>query len=217
MLGGYMDKHKNIIDVDFIDTGTSESNYYTIDDISKLLDEEIKIINYWCVKLDDILNINTIGRDKIFSETDLNNLKQVKHLIREKKMDTDQVKKYLNRPETKVIKRDNNQIPMNMINTIANVIAMQVSNSIAESNKEICITVSKQNEYIEQLEKKIDFLSKQNEDILDKIDAQEQNFIDRDTVLIDKLRASMEDHRLKLEYQRQLQQKKSFWSKLIGK
>lgn len=206
---------KNIIDVDFINTGTNEPSYYTVEDISKLLNEESKIINYWCVKLDSVLNINTIGRERIFSETDLNNLKQVKHFIREKNMDTDQVKKYLSQPETKIIKRTENQISMSMINTIANVIAMQVSNSIAESNKEICITVSKQTEYIEQLEKKIESLSKQNEEIIDKIDAQEQKSVERDTELINRLKKSMEDHRLQQEYKQQLQQKRSIFQRLF--
>ena len=210
-----MDK-ENIIDVDFINTGTSEPSYYSTEEVSKILDEEVKTINYWCVKLDSILNINLVGRERIFNDTDLNNLKQIKRLIREEKMDTDQVKQYLSEPETKIIKRNENQIPMTMISTIANVIATQISNSIAEANKEIAATIKTQSKYIKQLEKKVDVLSKQQETIASKLDSMEQQATTRDTEILDHLHRKLEEREQQFQLQQQSQTKKSFFRRLFN-
>ncbi len=85
----------------------------------------------------------------------------------------------------------------------------------AEIESAVDETVSKQTEYIEQLEKKIESLSKQNEKIIDKIDSQEQKSSERDTELINRLKKSLDERQLQQEYKQQLQQKRSIFQRLF--
>src|SRR3712207_5098217 len=86
----------NIIDIDYTEVNSStKEEYLTIDEVSKLLKvEEFKII-YWCNKFNDILKIQSIGMYSIFSHTDIDNLKTIKYLDLDKKMNTRQIRDYI--------------------------------------------------------------------------------------------------------------------------
>lgn len=177
----------NIIDVDFIENGKEEQKMFTIKQVSELLNETTKTINYWVVKLDDILVVQMVGRERIFTENDVENLRHIQHMVNIEKMDTDQIKLELNKPHTSlIIKQDKPKINKAMIETIANVLSYQIIDKIQQLNKEnmneittitreLCTTIeentkdelNKQNEvietqskYIKQLEKKMTTLNK---------------------------------------------------------
>ena len=74
----------------------AESNtYYSIKEISTLLDEEQHVLRYWEREFPELQpKKNTLG-NRIYSEDDLVLLKTLKHLLREKRQTVQEVKKIL--------------------------------------------------------------------------------------------------------------------------
>jgi|SRR3712207_688209 len=136
----------NIIDIDYTEVNSStKEEYLTIDEVSKLLKvEEFKII-YWCNKFNDILKIQSIGMYSIFSHTDIDNLKTIKYLDLDKKMNTRQIRDYIvnNKSNDIIIKKDNSELTnVSLVQIMTKIINLQNQQicDIKKSNDEILKT-----------------------------------------------------------------------------
>ncbi|MCD3319532.1 MerR family transcriptional regulator [Clostridium botulinum D/C] len=140
----------NIIDTDYTEINSStKEEYLTIDEVSKLLKvEEFKVI-YWCNKFNDILKIQSIGMYSIFNHADIDNLKTIKHLDLDKKMNTKQIRDYIvnNKSKGIIVKKDNNELTnVSLVQVMAKIINLQnqqisdiktSNNEILEMNKQL--------------------------------------------------------------------------------
>lgn len=73
--------------------------YYSISEISKLVDEEQHILRYWEKEFEQLKPRKNRAGNRVYSERDLKIIKYIKKLIRDEKLSLkgakDQLKKYL--------------------------------------------------------------------------------------------------------------------------
>ncbi len=69
--------------------------YYSISEVSKLIDEEQHILRYWEKEFEILKPKKNRAGNRIYSDKDLRILKMIKYLLRQKKISTKGVKEYL--------------------------------------------------------------------------------------------------------------------------
>ncbi len=69
--------------------------YYSISEVSKIIAEEQHILRYWEKEFDILRPRKNRAGNRIYSEKDLNILKMIKYLLRQKKISLRSVKDYL--------------------------------------------------------------------------------------------------------------------------
>lgn len=115
------------------------AEYYTIDEVAKILKVEDYNIIYWCNKLGDFLKIQSIGMYQIFNEGDIKNLKLIKELNIDKKLSIAEVKEYIiKHNEAIIVKKENNPLELSLLNVMSKIITMQnnkIEKLIASQNK----------------------------------------------------------------------------------
>lgn len=165
---------KKVLDVNYIELNNStHNNYYSIDDISEMLNiEEFKII-FWCNKFNDILKIQSIGQYQIFDDNDLRNLKIIKELNIDKGLDIKAIKDYLKEHNNVIITRQQNLSEVSIVSVLAKIINSQNRkiNTITNSHNKILKTNQR---IIENQEKFIQMLSNYHQELsLDKLNQKE--------------------------------------------
>lgn len=70
--------------------------YFTISEVSELLNEETHVLRYWEKEIPYLSPKKNRSGNRIYSEKDINTLKVIQHLVREYKMQSDNINKFLN-------------------------------------------------------------------------------------------------------------------------
>lgn len=69
---------------------------YTIDEVAKAINVDQSRISFYYEKLNDFLKIQSVGAFQLFNETDIDNLRRIKHLDEDLDMNMTEIRKYLN-------------------------------------------------------------------------------------------------------------------------
>jgi DNA-binding transcriptional MerR regulator len=123
----------NPIDVSYKDVN---KKYYTIDEVSNILKIDQSKIVFYFEKLNDFLNITSVGMYQLFDDKDIQNLEIVKNLDKEKHMTMKEIREYLenNKPEVMLKKESNNKVDQSVLN-----IFQTFANALMEQNAKIDI------------------------------------------------------------------------------
>jgi DNA-binding transcriptional MerR regulator len=153
------------IDVHFEDIN---KKYYTIDEVANILNIEQSTIAYYFEKLNDFLNITSVGMYQLFDNTDIENLKKIKDLEQVNNMSMNEIRKFLtqNKQEVLLRKESNNKVDQSVLN-----IFQTFANAMIEQNNKI----EKMYNTNVQLTETINIISNNQKDI--KQELQEQRGI----------------------------------------
>lgn len=123
----------NPIDVSYKDVN---KKYYTIDEVSNILKIDQSKIVFYFEKLNDFLNITSVGMYQLFDDNDIQNLEIVKNLDKEKRMNMKEIREYLdkNKPEVLLKKESNNKLDQSVLN-----IFQTFASALMEQNTKIDI------------------------------------------------------------------------------
>lgn len=110
--------------------------YYSIGEVSKLIEEEQHILRYWEKEFPQLRPKKNRGGNRSYSKNDLSTLKAIKRLIREEKLPISEAKKRITSLiERKQEKKLRSASTKNNVNkspqTIENTEEKSISNSIA--------------------------------------------------------------------------------------
>jgi DNA-binding transcriptional MerR regulator len=121
----------NPIDVSFEDVN---KKYYTIDEVSNILSIDQSKIIFYFEKLNDFLNITSVGMYQLFNGDDIENLKIIRNLEKDKNMTIKEIKDYLilNKQEVILKKENNNKLDKSVLN-----IFQTFANALMEQNAKI--------------------------------------------------------------------------------
>lgn len=234
--------NKKIIDANYTEeNGKVHSNtkplYYTTKDVAEILSESEPTIRYWTTYFDKILKIETVGRNRKFTEKNIQDLLYIQTLRREKNLSMEQVLEVFSQGENNILENVSTQDPLilqalasaltqemsihlnNQLQDIKTQIIEEVNNQIVkqsngfnemndELRQHIAITIDEKLSEVNQT------ISKVNENIETNINKTKEH----DVELVNKLTQKLEEH--KNIYKEQLEQnsnKKGFFSKLWGK
>lgn len=129
----------NIVDVDF-----EENKYYTLEDVARITNLNEAKISFYCAKLKDFLNIQSIGMYQIFSDVDIDNLNKIKKLEVEENMTIREISEYLkNNKQEVLLKKDNEKIDMSALQIFAHILEVQNEkiDRVIKSNQELIGTI----------------------------------------------------------------------------
>lgn len=82
-----------------------EKVFFSIKEVSKLLSIERSTIKYWESEFPHIAPKRTRGGDRLYNESNINDIKVIKHLLREKKMTIQGAKEELAKSKSKYDKK----------------------------------------------------------------------------------------------------------------
>lgn len=93
------------MDDKIIDTYYKDENkqYYTLYEVSEILQLEQSRIIYYYKKLNDFLNITSIGMYQVFEQNDIDNIQVIKELNIDKNMSISDIKQYLETHKQEVL------------------------------------------------------------------------------------------------------------------
>lgn len=112
---------KNIIDVDF-----EENQYYTLEDVVNITGLSEAKISFYCSKLKDFLNIQSIGMYQVFSSIDIQNLSKIKRLENEEGLNIGQIKDRLRKGSQEILlKKDNDKIDISFFQVLEKILKAQ--------------------------------------------------------------------------------------------
>ena len=77
--------------------------YYTVRNVAEILGETESTIRHWCVELENELNIERSGRNRMFKETDIDKLRHIQELLRVQGFKIRQVREYLQKSDKNVL------------------------------------------------------------------------------------------------------------------
>lgn len=116
-----MVEDKNIIDVDF-----EENQYYTLEDVVNITGLSEAKISFYCSKLKDFLNIQSIGMYQVFSSIDIQNLSKIKRLENEEGLNIGQIKDRLRKGSQEILlKKDNDKIDVSFFQVLEKILKAQ--------------------------------------------------------------------------------------------
>jgi len=133
----------NIVDVDF-----EENKYHTLEDVARITNLNEAKISFYCTKLKDFLNIQSIGMYQIFSDVDIDNLNKIKKLEADNNMSIKEIEEYLKKNKQEVLlKKENNQIDVSVLEIFANILKMQNEkiDQIININQQLVEIINKNN------------------------------------------------------------------------
>lgn len=227
-------ENNEFIDVDFNEQ-TNEKHingkalYYTTSQVSILLNESDSTIRFWCSKFKDILQIETSGTHRRFKESDIEQLKYIKKLLREEGYSINQVLEYCSEKDVSVIENKLVQNDPLAIKAIATALGIEMTKRMDNFKEEILHHISFEiNDMIgkqallheENKEDLKDYIAttiheKINDSMNDiklHLNNQEQIAKERDSELINTLRKSQEEQKKLLE-----QKSQGFFSRIFKK
>jgi len=155
------------IDVHYEDVN---KKYYTIDEVSNVLEIDQSKIIFYFEKLNDFLNITSVGMYQLFDNTDIKNLQIIRDLELDKRMTIKDIKEYLSLTKQEILlkKESNNAVDKSILNVFQNF-----ANALMEQNTKIDM-MYKNNIHIV---KSINILTKSQQQI--EKDLQEQRVINK--------------------------------------
>ncbi|MDY6153120.1 MAG: MerR family transcriptional regulator [Terrisporobacter sp.] len=228
------DMNRDYIDTDYKEVDSlskkqesgleTSSLYLNCKQVSQIIGESESTIRYWVKQFDDLLNITTSNSIKKYTKTDVDNLLFIKKLIREDGMTIKQTYDYCNTKgfnNTKDIIDSSNPLAIKAVikaimtefnDTIKTEIIKEMKTAMVENNdnlkEELSLTVD------EVINDKIEELSKENQELKDKLDCITNNLssIQEENDKIHELQQRLVEK--KEEYE---SKNKGFFGKLFGR
>jgi DNA-binding transcriptional MerR regulator len=122
---------KDPIDVSYKDIN---KKYYTIDEVSNILEIDQSKIIFYFEKLNDYLNITSVGMYQLFDDQDIQNLKRIRDLESKNNLTVREIRDFLQNNKQEIIleKESNNKLDQSVLN-----IFQQFAKAIMEQNLKI--------------------------------------------------------------------------------
>lgn len=200
-----MDK-KEAIEVFYEDIDNKK--YYTIEEVSSLVGIDQSKIEYYYNKLNKFLEITSVGMFQVFTKEDVENLKRIKRLDIDKNMSMDEIKHHLEIHRQEIIVKQEDKIDVSFLDFLAQVMNNQnnkIDNVIQQNQKLVNI--------IEQIAENQDKLIENQKVMNDKM-----NSIEKEIAVTQESNEKMDNLKLLLEERKEeYNNKKGFWSRLLGK
>lgn len=136
--------NEHVVDVEFED-----DKYYTLEDVARITNLTEAKISFYCTKLNNFLNIQSIGMYQIFSATDIDNLNKIKKLESQKGMSISEIEKYLKANKQEVLlKREDNKIDMSFLDFFAKILEIQNKkiDQMVDINQQLIEALNKNNQ-----------------------------------------------------------------------
>lgn len=212
--------NEHVVDVEFED-----DKYYTLEDVAKITNLTEAKISFYCTKLNNFLNIQSIGMYQIFSATDIDNLNKIKDLEIQKNMSISEIEKYLKANKQEVLlKKEDNKIDMSFLDFFAKILEIQNKkiDQMVDINQQLIEVLNKNKQSNSKLLENSNKIQEDMKNTIAKtIDAKMNNI---DSELNSKMEQFVGDikQEIKLSYVSMadieaLKRKKSFFSWLKGK
>lgn len=116
-----MVENKNVIDVEF-----EENQYYTLEDVVNITKLSEAKISFYCSKLKDFLNIQSIGMYQVFTSIDIENLNKIKRLENDEGLNIGQIKERLRKGSQEILlKKDNDKIDVSFFQVLEKILRAQ--------------------------------------------------------------------------------------------
>ena len=106
--------------------------YYTTSQVAQILDETDSRIRHWSIKFSDVLNVETSGSHRRFSEENINQLRYIKELLQVQKLSIKQAIDFLKEKETNIIEKRISENDPIAVKAMATAISMSVKNVLEE-------------------------------------------------------------------------------------
>jgi DNA-binding transcriptional MerR regulator len=200
-----MDK-KEAIEVFYEDI--DDKKYYTIEEVSSLVGIDQSKIEYYYNKLNKFLEITSVGMFQVFTKEDVENLKRIKRLDIDKNMSMDDIKHHLETHRQEIIIKQEDKIDVSFLDFLAQVMNNQnnkIDNVIQQNEKLVNI--------IEKIAENQDKLIENQKAMNDKM-----NSIEKEIAVTQESNDKIDGLKLLLEERKEeYNNKKGFWSRLLGK
>lgn len=159
-----MTMNNKTVDVSYEDIN---KKYYTIDEVSKILNIDQSKIIFYFEKLNDFLNITSVGMYQLFDDTDVKNLKNIKDLEQKNNMNMKQIRNVLiqNKQEILLEKESNNKVDQSVLS-----IFQTFANALMEQN----IKIDEMHKNNIKLVEAINILSNNQENIKQELKGQKE-------------------------------------------
>ena len=218
-----MNNDEKIIDVSFTETDIKEERpfYYTTSQVAIMLGETDSAVRVWCNQFKDILKIETSGRNRTFRQEDIDQLKIIKSLIRDKGFSHKQVIEHLSKKEDEILNEvavaDKDPLA---VQSIAVALAKEINSNMTNVMKDMYVhfeeredRIKKENqEQIQSLKDTINDLSEKLDNQFKALDDKELEAKNRDLEISDLLHKSLEERK-----QENNSEKKGFFERWFSK
>lgn len=201
---------------DFIDVNYTEDKqingapkYYSTKDVAEKLSESDSTIRYWCNQFENKLNIERSGRDRKFTEHNIEQLRYIQKLLRYEGFTIRQVNEILEEKIKDLIPNEENKNTQFMLEAISKALTTNIESLLVDIQDNFNKTIINQNEIINQL--KLDLSNKieeSNKLIKEYSTLIQQKSEERDLKLVETLKQLQEDKK---------SENKNFFSKLFKK
>lgn len=207
----------NPIDVEFEeDTSTRYINgkpiYWNTSQVAEQLGIESSAVRYYCDCFSDFIKVKRSGRNRKFTDKNIEQLRFIKKLLKEDNLTIGQAKEFLTVKDSDVMQHKIEKEEPLPTTVLANMIGNQISQQLDDMKIQIVedliqkmsINFQYQNEIQQQIKEDLknyiaitidEKLDTSLQEIKSCLESQEQLAQQRDTELLDKLRKGMEEHR----------------------
>ncbi len=212
----------NYIEAEFSEIDNQEKQeIFSTSEVARRIGETDSALRIWCDKFEDILKIQKSGRNRMFTEENIQELLKIKSLIRDKGYTHDLVIKHYNKTEDEILNELSSPNDPLAIQTISTLIAGELNkglttalNGFMEELKQREEVVRKENqEQINELKSTIDKLTDKIDNQIKYTDERELEAKKRYDEVISLLKSKMEQRHKENEDK----PKKSFLQRLLGK
>lgn len=226
-----MDNKENIIDAEFTEDKSikyinGKPIYYSTGQVADILRENDSTIRYWCIQFNNILNIKTSGRNRQFTETDIEKLRYIQKLLRKDNFTIKQVQEIATEQQLDLI--ENNKVEQDkfMIQAIAKALTIELDNKFQliqdqlNTSLELKLNEAKQKQSEEINQLKLDLSNKieENQKLMEAIIKEQNSKAEkRDIELVNSLKQVQEITKRQYELHQKENENKGFFKRLFGK
>lgn len=226
-----MDNKENIIDAEFTEDKSikyinGKPIYYSTGQVADILCENDSTIRYWCIQFNNILNIKTSGRNRQFTETDIEKLRYIQKLLRKDNFTIKQVQEIATEQQLDLI--ENNKVEQDkfMIQAIAKALTIELDNKFQliqdqlNTSLELKLNEAKQKQSKEINQLKLDLSNKieENQKLMESIIKEQNSKAEkRDIELVNSLKQVQEIAKRQYELHQKENENKGFFKRLFGK
>lgn len=226
----------NPIDVEFEeDTSTRYINgkpiYWNTSQVAEQLGIESSAVRYYCDCFSDFIKVKRSGRNRKFTDKNIEQLKFIKKLLKEDNLTIEQAKEFLTVKDSDVMQHKIEKEEPLPTTVLANMIGNQISQQLDDMKIQIVedliqkmnVNFQYQNEIQQQIKEDLknyiaitidNKLETKFDDFKATLDLKEQETTKRDNEILDLLHKNLEARKQENELQRQ---NKGFFSRLFRK
>jgi DNA-binding transcriptional MerR regulator len=101
----------------------AEKLYYSMGEVTEMFDVEPSVIRYWCTQFSCLRPKRNAKGNRLFSQQDIERLKRIHHLLKERRMTIEGAKKAMRK---RAIEAENNDSDMALLEQLQSLRAMLV-------------------------------------------------------------------------------------------